>query len=290
VESKKNLINKIIRIRFPDYNKLQRLRLPDLTGQRKQHVLNEDDEKLLSNVERYRSNLDKKSIEQCNAILKREKKRIEKEKRKKEEEQAEAKLFFETRMLKAQAGEKQAVFEYWSKAATWTLEEGILLINKTDPRVPSFISEQTWANTKKLLHQDDYLLAERALEAGKLNATNTPPEFIAWAKQIGLSVPKKLNDLVSKMQVKPDGGGNIQKQPTHKQDSTDDQTEPTINVRKPTAVSMKDEMQCDKEALAEKWRKGEKTFIQMDLSKELVKDKKYKHISPATIEKLTRKA
>ena len=62
------------------------------------------------------------------------------------------------------------------------------------------------------------------------------------------------------------------------------------DATKPTAKSMKEDMQRDKEALANKWRKKCKTFIQMDLSKELAKYEKYNHIKYTTIEKLTRKA
>jgi len=107
-----------------------------------------------------------------------------------------------------------------------------------------------------------------------------------------------INNLVSKIQAKVNGEYNDKRHATiksekdcqHQQDGTDDQTEPTSYVKKPTAVSIADDMQHDKEMLAGKWREEGKTFIQMELSKELAKHDKYNHINPATIEKLTRKA
>jgi len=60
-------------------------------------------------------------------------------------------------------------------------------------------------------------------------------------------------------------------------------------TKKPTAVSMKDDMQRDKRTLAKKWKEEGRTFIQMELSKELATNEKYNHIKYTTIEKLTRK-
>ncbi len=71
--------------------------------------------------------------------------------------------------------------------------------------------------------------------------------------------------------------------------SKDDQSEPTTNDRKPSGVSMKDDMQRDKRTLAKKWKEEGRTFIQMELSKELATNEKYNHIKYTTIEKLTRK-
>lgn len=59
------------------------------------------------------------------------------------------------------------------------------------------------------------------------------------------------------------------------------------DATKPTAVSMESEMQHDKEVLAKKWREEDRSYNQLDLSKELATYEKYNHIKYTTIEKLT---
>ena len=132
---------------------------------------------------------------------------------KKTQGKAKLNLQYTTKIMRAEAQaaaaaamkqREQADFEYWSKADTWTLEEGISLIINTDPRV-EHDSPNLWKEIKlSNPFRDHYLLAERALEASKLNANNTPLKFISWAEQTGLTVPEELNKLVSKKQATND--------------------------------------------------------------------------------------
>ncbi len=100
----------------------------------------------------------------------------------------------EKRKLQFSKENAQADFEYWARAAYWTIEEGVLLIMGRDPRRVQVKSIAAHRRTSRFARRfvEVSELAERALKMHQLNRSNTPGEFVAWAKQIKLEIDPEL--------------------------------------------------------------------------------------------------
>lgn len=92
-----------------------------------------------------------------------------------------------------------ADFEYWSRAAHWTLDEAIALTFGKDPRVV------TWSRLEKILShtspfskkfRDLRELTARAKKWEKLYDPVLPSIYIAWARQNDIEFSKKLEEML----------------------------------------------------------------------------------------------
>ncbi len=91
-----------------------------------------------------------------------------------------------------------ADFEHWSKAAYWSLEEGIAL---SFGKEPTRIKWETIKNhiqiSSFVVHYEKRLeLAKRASAMKHIGSTNLPGVFLDWAKRNEIDVPAKLIKLV----------------------------------------------------------------------------------------------
>lgn len=95
------------------------------------------------------------------------------------------------------------VFDYWSKAAFWRIEEGVALILGRDP---AKVIRKTKARNEFTARfkphscgpefEALYELAHRASTTTQLAQTNIPGFFLAWAKRNRIAVPERLEAIV----------------------------------------------------------------------------------------------
>lgn len=96
--------------------------------------------------------------------------------------------------------EANADYDYWSKAAYWSLDEAIALVLGKDPR------KVTWnelCSIKSLFplpfvtkFEEIRELAQRAVSYQQLQNTVRPGLFLVWANQISLDIPEALEEAV----------------------------------------------------------------------------------------------
>jgi hypothetical protein len=92
----------------------------------------------------------------------------------------------------------KADFSYWSKMASWSLDEAVALSFGKDPRVVNpramqkTCSKATFVKSFLELAQ----LAYRAKEGGELRGMNSLTNYIDWVRKYDLPFPKELEELV----------------------------------------------------------------------------------------------
>jgi hypothetical protein len=90
------------------------------------------------------------------------------------------------------------IFEYWSKAAYWTLDEFVALILGRNPKVVYAVAV---ANDKHhsqfgMKFKETMVLAERALAMGKIFQKTSPQVLCGWAKNLLIEIPEELQSAV----------------------------------------------------------------------------------------------
>lgn len=94
----------------------------------------------------------------------------------------------------------QADFEYWGKAAYWTLDEAVALVLGRAPesvtweRVKKFVDVSRFAREFARLRE----LVDRADRCNKISNPDAPSVFLNWARQYGIDVPDALTEQVDK--------------------------------------------------------------------------------------------
>jgi hypothetical protein len=94
-----------------------------------------------------------------------------------------------------------ADFVHWAKAAHWTIDEAIALSFGKEPEIV------TWKKIEPLKNETAFAkqfakrrdLAVRSIQAKKLGDFIPPIEFITWALEINIDMPKLLIDEVTKL-------------------------------------------------------------------------------------------
>ncbi len=103
----------------------------------------------------------------------------------------------ESRMWYNQPDTK-ADFDYWSKAAYWSLEESVALCFGKDPHrvVSKSVKPYTKVSPFAANYEKVRDLILRAKELDQLYIRNTPGFFLAWAKRSGIEYPEELEKAV----------------------------------------------------------------------------------------------
>jgi hypothetical protein len=99
--------------------------------------------------------------------------------------------------------ECNADYIFWSKQATWSIDEGILLILGKDPRKVYWANIKEYAESslvKKCIEMRE--TARRFIEAGQLNNPIPPGEFLTWSEKMGYKTPEQLLNLVNAFGIK----------------------------------------------------------------------------------------
>jgi hypothetical protein len=91
-----------------------------------------------------------------------------------------------------------ADFVHWSKAAYWTIDEGVALILGRAPDVVNWESVRDYAHVSPFAGRYARLrdLALRAQESGQLVWRTEPRIFLAWAKRTNIEYPSELQEQV----------------------------------------------------------------------------------------------
>jgi hypothetical protein len=99
--------------------------------------------------------------------------------------------------------EYDADFEYWSKQAYWTIEEGLILLAGKDPL------KLTWDDLNKYPYSPLCIelkkrraLAYRYVTLNELLHQNLPSFFLAWVQKMKYSIPIQLLDKVEQFDIK----------------------------------------------------------------------------------------
>jgi hypothetical protein len=93
-------------------------------------------------------------------------------------------------------GDPAADFNLWSKAPSWTAEEATLLSMGLEPTVVNSDSMITIGDPFREEYEARLDFARRAIMTEDLKEPIRPLDYIKWAKQSGISFPKKLETLV----------------------------------------------------------------------------------------------
>lgn len=91
-----------------------------------------------------------------------------------------------------------ATYDFYSKAAYWTLQEACALLLERNPRQWDLktVKPHAQISTTASQYMDLHDLASRAVAMGQLCRTNLPGFFLAWAKRNRLAIPAALMDAV----------------------------------------------------------------------------------------------
>lgn len=189
-------------VRLPTYNSIDYLvarRFPSIFGEKNStpttrsislsiELEKTDPKKRAQERAAYKSQLEKKTTEEIDTLVKSE--------RTLEFEEKEADHLFN----QSYAVATHLTYDHWSKAAYWTIEEAIALLLERNPKFLTFKSVQ---NDKKhsrigIQFRELHDLATRAKEFGQLSNKNIPGFFVAWARRNRITMPTLLMDELDK--------------------------------------------------------------------------------------------
>ncbi len=178
-----NPINYLISKRF---SSLLNASLSPLAGENQTKLLKERELK----VEEYLTELRQKSSTEIQELVNLE--------RKKEADLAQSRLVREEAARWFNGPNCNADFGHWSRAAYWTLEEGIALSFGKEP------VHVNWESIKSSLAVSPFVmrynrrrdLAQRASAMNLLSTNNLPSFFLGWAKRNEMEPPSRLCELV----------------------------------------------------------------------------------------------
>lgn len=93
----------------------------------------------------------------------------------------------------------QADFEYWSKAEYWTPDEAVAISFGKNPKVVTGEALKNYLG--KAQFADNYFsrcdLLDRAILSGRLPREIPPADFLAWAHERSILIPRELTDYLS---------------------------------------------------------------------------------------------
>jgi hypothetical protein len=91
-----------------------------------------------------------------------------------------------------------ADFVHWSRAAYWSIHEGVALLLGKAPDVVNWESVRDYAEVSPFAREYAKLrdLALRAQESGQLALRTEPSTFFDWAKRTGIEYPSELEEQV----------------------------------------------------------------------------------------------
>ena len=93
----------------------------------------------------------------------------------------------------------QADFEYWSKAEYWTSDEAVAISFGKNPKVVTREALKNYLG--KAQFADNYFLRcdllDRAIQSDRLPKEIPPADFLEWAHQRSIPIPRELTDYLS---------------------------------------------------------------------------------------------
>ena len=97
----------------------------------------------------------------------------------------------------------QADFEYWSKAEYWTPDEAVAISFGKNPKVVTREALKNYLG--KAQFADNYFLRcdllDRAIQSDRLPKEIPPADFLAWAHQRSIPIPRELTDYLSAIEA-----------------------------------------------------------------------------------------
>jgi len=97
----------------------------------------------------------------------------------------------------------QADFEYWSKAEYWTSDEAVAISFGKNPKVVTGEALKNYLG--KAQFADNYLsrcdLLDRAIQSDRLPREIPPADFLEWAHQRSIPIPRELTDYLSAIEA-----------------------------------------------------------------------------------------
>ena len=96
-----------------------------------------------------------------------------------------------------------ADFDYWAKAAYWTIDESVALSFGRDPRKVSWDGIRPHVKVSEFAKafEERRELANRALKLNQLAASNIPGFFLAWAERMRIEVEPELTEAVKQLGI-----------------------------------------------------------------------------------------
>lgn len=157
---------------------------------RKSNILSLSDRKKLDAVRAYSEELRRLTDTEIEERYKQEKEKESTELRIKAETEERQRFFNQPHA--------QADFEYWAKAAHWTLDEAVALSLGRAPEHVTWERIRPFCQVSPLAfqYQRRRELALRAVPWKDLFDPVLPTIFLAWAKRLDLTVPQQLGDAV----------------------------------------------------------------------------------------------
>jgi hypothetical protein len=148
----------------------------------------------VAELETYEAELSAKSVEEVRVLYDAERRQQAEEVRRKRRARAEA----EERGRFFNNPRADADFVHWSKAAYWTVDEGVALLLGKSPDVVNSDSVRDYTEVSAFAHGYAKLrdLARRSQDSGQLARRIEPPIFLEWAKRIGIEYPYELGEKV----------------------------------------------------------------------------------------------
>jgi hypothetical protein len=190
------MIAYLVGSKFPDQRWLRDPARPRITrsGEDATQIAEEQRLAALAELEAYEAELRGKSAEEVRALYEAERRRQRGERRRKRQARAQA----EERGRFFNRPGAEADFLQWSKAAYWTLDEGVALLLGRAPELVSWASVSDYAQLSPFVRQYAQVrdLAVRARERAQLALRNEPRAFLDWAKRSGITYPSQLEQHV----------------------------------------------------------------------------------------------
>ncbi len=141
---------------------------------------------LIERANDYREELRQKSPSEIDAMVAEQRVAEREEARRRAEREERARFFHRP--------EAAADFDFWIKAAHWTLDEAVALSLGKNPRTVNWTAIQPYLGQSPFAAKFDQrrMLATRARDANQLADSNVPGFFLAWAIRNDIDVPADL--------------------------------------------------------------------------------------------------
>lgn len=148
----------------------------------------------LAELQAYEAELSAKPLEEIRALFNAEGRRQSEEARRRRQARTEA----DERNRFFNRASADADFDHWSKAAYWTIDEGIALLLGKAPDVVNWDSVADYVAVSPFARRYAKLrdLALRAQRSGQLAQRIEPLRFLDWANRNGIAMPVDLQERV----------------------------------------------------------------------------------------------
>ena len=151
----------------------------------------------LTEVEAYETDLNAKPAEEVRVLFDAERRRQAEDARRKRQARAKA----EERGRFFNRPSARADFLHWSKAAYWTIEEGVALLLGKTPSIVNWETVRDYADVSPFVRRYAQIrnLALRARESGQLALRTEPRAFLGWAKRMQIEYPSEFEEQLTAM-------------------------------------------------------------------------------------------